>query len=112
LRLRAPARLDAALAELDPTVRRLDVTVLDSFVLGRLLGIDCVRAGQEGTLGFTHDDAEALASVRKGASAVFLLRSPRMSEVETVCAAGSTMPQKSTYFYPKLLSGLVFHLLD
>jgi uncharacterized protein (DUF1015 family) len=35
-----------------------------------------------------------------------------MRQVETVCLAGQTMPEKSTYFYPKLLSGLVFHALD
>jgi uncharacterized protein (DUF1015 family) len=40
------------------------------------------------------------------------LRAPTVSEVEAVAAAGETMPQKSTYFFPKLLDGLVFHPLD
>jgi uncharacterized protein (DUF1015 family) len=55
----------------------------------------------------------ALAAVdQEGAAAAFLLRPPRMAEVETACRAGQTMPQKSTYFFPKLQTGLVFHLLD
>jgi len=112
LRLRDPARLDAVLSHLHPTVRRLDVAILDAFVLRHLLGIDCAKAAQDGQLAYTHDDEEALAAVRGGANAVFLLRRPRMSEVEAVSAAGETMPQKSTYFYPKLLTGLVFHPLD
>jgi uncharacterized protein (DUF1015 family) len=112
LRLRDPAILDSVLADLHPTVRRLDVAVLDAFLLRHLLGIDVAKAAQGGELAYTHDDGDALAAVRGGASAVFLLRRPRMSEVEAVSAAGETMPQKSTYFYPKLLSGLVFHPLD
>jgi uncharacterized protein (DUF1015 family) len=112
LRLRDSKALDEALAAVHPTVRRLDVAVLDSFLLQHGLGIDVAKAAQEGQLAYTHDEAEALAATRAGARAVFLLRRPRMSEVEAVCAAGQTMPQKSTYFYPKLLSGLVFHPLD
>ena len=78
-----------------------------------MLGIDCVRAGQEGELLYTHDDRHALQSVeRDGVGAAFLLRRPRMSEVADACLAGQTMPQKSTYFFPKLETGLVFHLLD
>ena len=56
---------------------------------------------------------QALDAIERGdAAAAFLLRAPRMAEVEGACLAGQTMPQKSTYFFPKLLSGLVFHLLD
>jgi uncharacterized protein (DUF1015 family) len=45
------------------------------------------------------------------AEAAFLLRPPTIEQVRSVAAAGRTMPQKSTYFYPKLLSGLLFHEL-
>lgn len=113
LRLKDIRAVDAALASIEPIIRHLDVTVLDGFLLGHLLGIDCVRAGQEQLLTYTHDDGEALAAVdAEGASAAFLLRAPRMTEVESACLAGHTMPQKSTYFFPKLKTGLVFHLLD
>jgi uncharacterized protein (DUF1015 family) len=113
LRAQDLGAVDRLLADVHPVVRHLDVSILDGFLLAGLLGIDGARAGQDGTLSFTHDDGEALASVDAGgAAAAFLLRSPRMSEVEAACRAGQTMPQKSTYFFPKLQTGLVFHLLD
>jgi len=113
LRLRDERLVDEALADLHPVVRWLDVTVLDGLVLRRLLGVDCTRAAQEGELTYTHDGAQALHAVaREGAGAAFLLRSPRIQEVESACMAGQVMPEKSTYFYPKLQTGLVFHLLD
>ena len=113
LRLKDMAPVDRALASIGPLIRHLDVTVLDGFLLGHLLGIDTVRAGQDGELLYTHDDAHALSAVeRDGASAAFLLRRPKMSEVADACLAGEVMPQKSTYFFPKLQTGLVFHLLD
>ncbi len=56
---------------------------------------------------------EAVASVDAGeAEAAFLLRPPTVEQVAAAAAAGETMPQKSTYFYPKLVSGLLFHPLD
>jgi uncharacterized protein (DUF1015 family) len=113
LRLKDLAAVDRALPAIAPVIRHLDVTVLDGFLLGHLLGIDCVRAGQDGALQYTHDDRHALDAVaRDGVSAAFLLRRPQMREVADACLAGQVMPQKSTYFFPKLQTGLVFHLLD
>ena len=55
---------------------------------------------------------EAVALVDNGeAEAAFLLRPPTIEQVRAVTEAGRTMPQKSTYFYPKLFSGLLFHEL-
>jgi hypothetical protein len=55
---------------------------------------------------------EAVAAVDEGrAEAAFLLRSPTIEQVAAVARSGGTMPQKSTYFYPKLPSGLLFHPL-
>lgn len=113
LRLRDLGAVDRALATIHPLIRHLDVTVLDGFLLGHVLGVDCVRAGQDGELLYTHDDRHALEAVaHDGAGAAFLLRRPKMSEVAEACLAGQVMPQKSTYFFPKLQTGLVFHLLD
>jgi uncharacterized protein (DUF1015 family) len=113
LRERDLGAVDRLLAGVHPVIRHLDVSILDAFLLGEVLGIDAARAAQDGLLTHTHDDRQALAAVdREGAAAAFLLRSPRMTEVETACRAGQTMPQKSTYFFPKLQTGLVFHLLD
>jgi uncharacterized protein (DUF1015 family) len=108
---------DAALLELfagsiAPAVRRLDVTLLDAVVLRGLAGIDPTVAERSGHLVYMHDDGEALASLEAGAAVAFLLAPPRLEDVEAVCLSGETMPQKSTYFFPKLLTGLVFNPLD
>lgn len=113
LRVCDEAVLAEKLADIHPTVRRLGVTVLDALVLTQILGIDCTAAAQAGDLRYTHRAVEAVELVNRGeAAGAFLMRPPSMREVEAVCLSGETMPQKSTYFYPKLLSGLVLHALD
>ena len=62
---------------------------------------------------YTPHRAEAVATVDRGdAEAAFLLRPTRIEDVWAVARRGETMPQKSTYFFPKLTSGLLFHPLD
>lgn len=106
-----PSVLERCASNLAPAVRGLDVAVLDTVILRGLLGIDCSVAAQAGQLAYTHDDDEAVRTVDHGAQAAFLLNAPRIEDVQAVCLAGETMPEKSTYFYPKLLTGLVFHPL-
>ena len=97
----------ARLAHLPASVRALDVAVLHEALLGPLLGVE------PGQLAFTHDDAEAIDDVVEGRStAAFLLNPPSVAAVRAVCLSGELMPEKSTYFYPKLASGLVFDPLD
>jgi uncharacterized protein (DUF1015 family) len=70
------------------------------------------RLGQEG-LSYTADWHEAVRAVDDGEAAVAVLMRPtRIEDVFEVAARGETMPPKSTYFYPKLVSGLLFHPLD
>jgi uncharacterized protein (DUF1015 family) len=70
------------------------------------------RLGHDG-LSYTADWREAVRAVDEGAAAVAVLMRPtRIEDVFDVAARGETMPQKSTYFYPKLVSGLLFHPLD
>lgn len=111
LGLRDASALDRYAADITPTVRKLDVTVLDAVVLKGLLGLDTVAAEQAGNLTYTHDDRDALAALDAGAHAAFLMNAPRLQSVAQVCLAGEVMPQKSTYFFPKLASGLVLHPL-
>ena len=108
----AAGGIERYVAQLAPEVRRLDVTVLDRVILRGLLDVDCTQAAQAGRLTYTHDDDTALDAVHQGAQAAFLINAPRMEDVVAVCAAGETMPEKSTYFFPKLLTGLVFHPFD
>jgi uncharacterized protein (DUF1015 family) len=98
-----PARLLASRA---PATRRLEVVILHEVVLPG------VPSTEPADIIYTHDDAEALTAVADGqAGAAFLVRAPTPQEMRAVCLAGETMPQKSTYFYPKLLTGLVFRSL-
>ena len=70
------------------------------------------RHGLEG-IRYTPRLDEAVAAVDRGdADVAFLLREPRVEDVFAVARRGERMPQKSTYFFPKPLSGLVFHPLD
>lgn len=102
LTLRAdPARV---LGARRPEVRGQAVVLLHDLILSRL---------RPGPIEFTHDDGEALDAVASGrAGAAFLVRAPTAKELRAVCLAGETLPEKSTYFYPKLLTGLVFHSLE
>ena len=106
LRLRAGPAARERLRDLPPVLRGLAVECLRRAILEPILGV-----GPE-DLEFTHDDEEAIAAVAAGrASAAFLLNPPSMAEVREVCLAGEVMPEKSTYFYPKLATGLVFSLV-
>lgn len=96
-----------------PAWKRLDVNVLQYGLLQPLLGIEIetVRAG--GYVEFTESAEEALAAVEQGrVPLAFLLNATRPEEIFAVADAGDRMPQKSTYFYPKLGTGLVLYALD
>ena len=92
-----------------PALRALDVTLL-GVALDRLAGIDA-DAVKSGAIDYTKSAAEAIAAVRAGAGvdAAFLLEGTPVSSISAVAQAGDVMPQKSTYFYPKALSGLVIN---
>jgi uncharacterized protein (DUF1015 family) len=91
---------------------RLDVAVLEREVLIPDLGADQARLAHDGLLTYTKDAAEAAALVASGeAAAAFVLRPIPKAAVAAVAEAGDTMPQKSTYFAPKLLTGVAFHSL-
>ncbi len=90
-------------------VRSLDVTLLAT-ALDRLAGIDA-DAVADGTVGYTKSAEDAIAAVDtgSGADAAFLLEPTPVVSIEAVAREGDVMPQKSTYFYPKALTGLVIN---
>lgn len=91
-------------------LRSLDVTVLHDVILQRFLGLPAEVQKQR--LSYTVDEEEALRLVsERHCQAAFFLRPTTYAQVAEVCAQGETMPQKSTYFFPKLLTGLVFYRL-
>lgn len=88
--------------------KRLDVTILHKAIIERVLGIDEEALARQTNVEYTHTDKEAVALVEEGkGQAAFLLNPTRVEEVLAIADLGVSMPQKSTDFYPKLLSGLV-----
>jgi uncharacterized protein (DUF1015 family) len=113
LRLRPGFDLGGALADLAPTLRRLDVVLLHRLVLERLLGITGQAVREERNLSYYREAAFACEGVEKGRGQIaFLLNPTPVEAVHANALADCPMPQKSTDFYPKLLSGLTIYWLD
>jgi uncharacterized protein (DUF1015 family) len=113
LKLKDDAAMAAAAPQMPAEVRRLDVSILHTLVLQRLLGIDEAAVGSGSLLEYTVDANAALAAVRESrAAGAFLMNPPSIGDVERVSDSGATMPEKSTYFYPKLLTGMVMNPLS
>jgi uncharacterized protein (DUF1015 family) len=92
--------------------RSLDAAVLQEVVLRRILGLDQQGAAADGSLAFNHDGDEALRLVESAAcSLAFLLHPTPIERVLDAADTGERMPQKSTYFHPKLPAGLVMNPL-
>jgi len=91
------------------TYQRLDVSVMEHIITEKLLG----PANKEDNISFTPDAMHALNLVRQGnCRMAFLLNMLPVTTVKHVADAGDRMPRKSTYFYPKLPTGLVISRLD
>lgn len=113
LTLKDPAVMEALLPGTSPAYRTLDVSILHSLVLERLLGIDKENMASQKNLTYTRSAEEAQRSVDQGESqCCFLLNPTRVEEIGQVAQNGEKMPQKSTYFYPKLITGLVVNSLE
>jgi uncharacterized protein (DUF1015 family) len=95
-------------------MRALDVVLL-GVALERLAGIDPDAVAAGGRVSFTKSAAEAVTAVdeaRDGIDAAFLLEPTPVAAIAAVASEGDVMPQKSTYFYPKALTGLVINPLE
>jgi uncharacterized protein (DUF1015 family) len=91
----------------------LDVVQLHRCLLETILGLSQESIREQRNLRYLRDAGEAIASVRNGdANIAFLLNPVRMQQVRDIAFAGEVLPQKSTDFYPKLLSGLTIYALD
>ena len=113
LRLKDPRAMADALPGAPQAVQRLDVSVLHALVLERIFEITPEQVKAGGLIEYTIDASGALGSVAPGSGrGAFLMNPPSISDVEAVSDAGAVMPEKSTYFYPKLLTGLVVNPLD
>ncbi|MCE5203643.1 MAG: DUF1015 domain-containing protein [Actinomycetia bacterium] len=113
-------RLASLKREVDPAVaipgeasaawKNLDVSVLHELVLRPLFQISPDDAASLERLSFTNDAHQAFGLM--GADVAFIMNPTRMDQLRSIALSGQTMPQKSTYFYPKLLTGMVFRPMD
>jgi len=112
LRLRSRSAMKAAMPDAAAEVRRLDVSVLHALVFDRIFGLGADEIRKGGNIEYTIEIGGALGAVAQGhADGAFLMNPPSIQDVEQVSDAGATMPEKSTYFHPKLLTGLVMNPL-
>ena len=94
-------------------LRTLDVPILHALILEEILGIDRAAQERQTNLRYLKDFQAALEEGRRpDVQAAFLLNPTRIEQLKAVADAGEVMPQKSTFFYPKLASGLVLDPLD
>lgn len=90
-------------------VKQLDLTVMHYFIIEKALGIPGPQQRRSKSIGFERNFSECLNKVHHGAAQLAIITQEiSMEEVKNVCFSGYTMPQKSTYFYPKVICGLVF----
>jgi uncharacterized protein (DUF1015 family) len=113
LTLKDQASADAALEGCSDAYRRLDTAVLEALVLKGALGMSEDDVANKRGLGYSKDTADARDAVESGrADAAFFMRATPVEQVREVAEAGESMPPKSTFFYPKIPTGLVFNPLD
>jgi uncharacterized protein (DUF1015 family) len=113
LRLKDPAALDEAIPDASNAYRTLDAAILEALILKGALGMTGDDIAAKRNLGYAKGVDEAMKLLDAGTyQAAFLLRPTPIEQVHAVAAAGETMPPKSTYFFPKLLTGLVFNPLS
>ena len=99
--------------EIPAPLRRLDVTIVTKLVFQKILGLTDDELDDENRILYTSRIEKALEAVGAGQRQVALIINPtRLSDVEAVSNARLIMPRKSTYFFPKVLSGLVINKLD
>jgi len=108
-----PGTRHSALDAVSPRQAELDVVRLHKVVLESVLNISEEAIREQRNLEYLRDAAEAVQRVRGGgANVAFLLNPVPIEQMTTIALAGEVMPQKSTDFYPKLLSGLAIYALD
>jgi uncharacterized protein (DUF1015 family) len=113
LTLKDPSVLDSLMADKPDAYRRLDTAVLESLILNGPLGMSEDDISHLNGLAYSKDAEQAIAAVTSGqADAAFIMRGTPIDQVREVAAAGETMPPKSTFFYPKIPTGLLINPLE
>ncbi len=114
--LKNKERMDSAVADMSRAYRSLDVSVLHKLILERLLGIAEKQLADGTHIEYVKDTDtatdESIDKVDSGQKQIaFFMNPPKISQIRAVAEAGEKMPQKSTYFYPKMYTGLTINKL-
>jgi uncharacterized protein (DUF1015 family) len=107
-----PVDLSSLLGDLSANERSLDVVILHRLLLEHCLGITEDAVSHESNITYVRDFNAAIQAVRRGAQISFVLNPTRLDQLREIAYEGRVMPQKSTDFYPKVLSGLMLFSLD
>ena len=111
--LRPDADLDSLLPDVSPAQRRLDVVLLHGLLLEKGLGITADDVRKEKNISYEREMDAAMAAVDAGQAQLCCLLNPiRIQQMMKVALAGEVLPQKSTDFFPKLLSGITIYRLE
>ena len=113
LRVKSKRTMQRLAKDLSQPLRELDVTVLHSLILEHILGMPAEQQVKGETIHYSEDEEAVLQTLEKEEfQAAFILNPPKPEEIRRISNGGETMPQKSTYFYPKLPSGVISNKVD
>jgi len=113
LRLKNKRIMQRLAKDLSAPLRELDVSTLHLLILEHILGMSPENQVSGATIRYSQDEEAVLQALEKeDYQAAFILAATKKEEIQTIVAANEKMPQKSTYFYPKLSSGLIVNKID
>lgn len=113
LKLKDVASIDEVITDMSDAYKHLDVTILHTLILEKHLGIDEENMRSQKNLVYVREAADAVKAVQDGEyQCAFLINPTKLSEIREVALANEKMPQKSTYFWPKLITGLVVNKFE
>ena len=112
LRLKDVSIMDSYISDKPEVYRRLDVSCLHTLILDRHFGINMENMAQQKNLLYSRDSKEAIGAVQEGkCHCSFLINATNISQIKDISLLGEKMPQKSTYFWPKPVTGVLFNSL-
>jgi uncharacterized protein (DUF1015 family) len=113
LRLKNKRIMQRLAKDLSAPLRELEVSILHHLILEHILGLTPEQQTNGETIRYSQDEEAVLQALEKeDYQAAFLLNATKSADILAIVDGGETMPQKSTYFYPKLISGLVLNKID
>ena len=113
LKMRPGVRQKTLARQMHPALAQLDVAVLNYLIFEKVLGLDAKALDDQETFSYSSQISDVVAAVARGeARLAFILNPTRIEQVQEVASAGLTMPRKSTYFYPKVMSGLIMNPIN